>query len=130
MDMGLTNSGAFDARDVDAALRPLGWSELCARLVAAQDLRRIQDPRVRVISGLLQKDRPHSEGTGGGFAKSDFGSFHRVAALMLESGRGRQDFVNPTSSSSGKDAQGKPVDTREPPLIERDPRQADENRHD
>jgi hypothetical protein len=130
MDMGLTNSGAFDARDVDAALRPLGWSELCARLVAAQDLRRVQEPRTLPISELLQMNRTRSEAVAGGFAKSEFGSFHRVAALMLETGRGRQDFVNPTSSSSGKDDQGKPVDTREPPLIARDPRQTDENRHD
>jgi hypothetical protein len=127
MNMGLTDSRAFDSGDADVALRPLGWSELCARLVAAQDLRRIQSPApARLSSGPVKRSGgPDSHDPG-----LEFGSFHRVAALMLESYGPRQDFVNPTSSSSGKDTRGTPVVTREPSHIAREPRQADENRHD
>ena len=120
MDMGLTDSRAFDANDVETALRPLGWGELCARLVAAQDLRRVQAPD---RSGF-------PTGRDSGDFAPDSGSFHRVAALMLDSIGRREGFVNRTSSSSGKDSQGTSVATREPSRLSREPRQDDENRHD
>lgn len=119
MDMGQTESRAFEAPPEATALRPLAWGELCARLVAAQDLRRIQ------AHDTLQAG-PHT------------GSFHHGAAALLGSAEpgiprveaGRQDFVNPTSSANGKGNQGTPVGDSETSLIERQTRQSDENRHD
>jgi hypothetical protein len=49
---------------------------------------------------------------------------------MLEQHDPVEGFVNPTSSVYGKDNQGKTVISSESPLIERDPRQSDENCHD
>ena len=119
MDMGQTESRAFEAPPEAAALRPFGWGELCARLVAAQDLRRIQ-------AQDTQRSGPR------------LGSFHEGAATLLgsaEAGRqsaeaGDQDLVNPTSSTNGKGNQGTPVGDSETSLIERQTRQSDENRHD
>jgi hypothetical protein len=115
MDMGFSDSRAFDPGDAALALRPLGWSELCARLVAAQDLRRHQAGRI---------------GQGAAGASAPAGSFHGAAARMLEQHDPVEGFVNPTSSVYGKDNQGKTVISSESPLIERDPRQSDENCHD
>jgi hypothetical protein len=121
MDMGFTDSRAFDANAVEAALRPLGWSELCARLVAAQDLRRTQ-------AGQLVQVVP-----GAGAAMSsgrESGSFHRGAARMLEHFDAGKDCINPTSSTYGKDNQGTSVDSRQTSLSACSLRQADENCHD
>jgi hypothetical protein len=121
MDMGFTDSRAFDANAVEAALRPLGWSELCARLVAAQDLRRAQ-------AGQLGQVVP-----GAGAAMSsgrESGSFHRGAARMLEHFDAGKDCINPTSSTYGKDNQGTSVDSRQTSLSACSLRQADENCHD
>ena len=117
MDMGFSDSRSFDASDVAPGLRPLGWSELCARLVAAQDLRRHQAGSAGRVAA-------------GAGALAPAGSFHRLAARMLEQHVAAQDFVNSTSSVYGKDNQGTPVVSRENPLIERATRQADENCHD
>jgi hypothetical protein len=133
MDMSLTDSRAFDAADPDAALRPLGWSELCARLVAARDFRRDRDNgagqhAARSESGL----RPQSGAAVGTVlaAGTAPGSFHRGTARMLaDIDKGKRD-VNPTSSTYGKDNQGTPVDSRNTSLTAPAGRQADENRHD
>ena len=119
MDMGQTESRAFEAPPEAAALRPFGWGELCARLVAAQDLRRIQ------AQGTLRAG-PHA------------GSFHQGAAALLGSAEAGwqnveavgQEPVNPTSSTNGKGNQGTPVGDSETSLIERQTRQSYENRHD
>jgi len=117
MDMGFSDSRPFDPGDGGTGLRPLGWRELCARLVAAQDLRRDQADRTdRAVTGAV--------------APALVGSFHRGAARMLERHEPGQDFVNPTCSVSGKGNQGKTVISNECPLIERATRQADENCHD
>jgi hypothetical protein len=113
MDMGFSDSRSFDPSDGAVGLRPLGWSELCARLVAAQDLRRQADRAGRAVTG--------------GLAPAAVGSFHRGAAHMLEHHGPVQDFVNSTSSGSGKGNQGKTVASKHSPLIERATRQADEN---
>ena len=117
MDMGFTDSLAFESQDSAAKLRPLGWSELCARLVAAQDLRRLQ-AGARIAG---------ASGTG---TDAPLGSFHEGAALMLEQDSATKGFVNSTSSGYGKDNQGTSVGSRENPLIERCQRQADEYCHD
>lgn len=119
MDMGHTESRAFDALPEAGALRPLGWSELCARLVAAQDLRR--------VSATAPDARAPRQG-----------SFHQGAAALIGSAEpgahsaeaGAQDFVNPTSSTNGKGNHGIDFGTSEIPLNERQSRQSDENRHD
>ena len=49
---------------------------------------------------------------------------------MLEHHDGAQDLINPTSSIYRKGHEGKLVDSREIPLIERSTRLADENCHD
>jgi hypothetical protein len=112
MDMVLPDSLAFTAPDPSQGPRPLGWDELCARLVAAQDLRR------------LHASLPTGDAQVAG------GSFNPLAATLLWRGHGHQDFVNPTSSSSGKDNQGNAVGSREPSAIACEQRQADENCHD
>ena len=117
MDMAFSDSRAIESYDIPGVRRPLGWSELCARLVAAQDLRRLQsgaDIRPGVTAG----------GTATG------GSFHLAAAHMLEHHGAPQGFVNSTSSVNRKDNQGTSSGSRENPLTEYAQRQADENCHD
>ena len=114
MDMAFPESFAFDSRQGDLAMRPLGWSELCARLMAAQQLRRLQ-------SGACHRSSGTSE------ALAPVGSFHRVAANMLDRSESPKDFINSTSSAYRKGNQGTSVDSRENPLIVRSVRQADEN---
>jgi hypothetical protein len=116
MDMAFPDSLALDSHDVAVAMRPLGWSELCARLVAAQDLRRLQA-------------RANVSGARGTDASPPAGSFHGAAAHMLEH-HSVKGFINLTSSVYRKGNQGTSVDSRENPLIERAQRQADENCHD
>jgi len=109
MDMEFTTSRAFDANDSAPGLRPLGWSELCARLAAAQDLRRTGLPGVGAFGDTVDR------------ANARWGSFHHPAAMMLlddepgpawvepEQAEGR---VNPMCSMDGNDGSGKPVDIK------------------
>lgn len=99
--MVLTDSHLFDTASGEQTLRPLGWSELCARLVAAQDLRRDQ----RRASFVL----PDVAGT-------HVGSFHPVTALMLESVGWHEEVINPDVSSYGKQKTAKLVDSNTPPM--------------
>ena len=134
MEMGLHDLNAFDATDVETALRPLGWSELCARLVAAQDFRRSLGGLDFAPSGggvvqRLRADRPtHTQpGTASGGVP---GSFHHGTALMLEHFETGNRVVNSTSSTYGKDHQGIRVDSRQTTLSAFAERQADENSYD
>lgn len=68
MEMGFHDCRPPEAGESTQELRPLGWRELCARLAAAQDLRRI------LSDG---DDRPHAQGAA---------SFHLPAARLLVSG--------------------------------------------
>jgi hypothetical protein len=129
MDMSFTDSRAFDAAEPDTVPRPLGWSELCARLVAAQDLRRQRDnakgqPALRSVPGRRQ-----GSGAAMGVGTAP-GSFHPGTARMLSDNDKSKPDVNPTYSTYGKDNQGKPVDSRKTSLTAPAERQADENRHD
>jgi len=108
MDMGFDDSHPGETGDAAGRLRPLGWRELCARLAAAQDLRR----EVSILSGLLGRTGERSK-TGGG-------SFHHPAAMLLQGGAlpeaglelgTHQNYqaegrVNPSSSTNGKHAGG------------------------
>lgn len=92
MDMSFNDPGSFAPADVGTGLRPLAWHDLCARIAAAQDLRR--------AFGQLEN---------AGEAVSP-GSFHGKAARIIASGfsgvsaYGGMDevAVNPTSSMNGK----------------------------
>ncbi|WP_295527303.1 hypothetical protein [Novosphingobium sp. Chol11] len=89
MDMGFIDSHPFGARDSDNALRPLGWSDLCARLLAAQAAR-------RVLGKDYGADVARPDGLSGG-------SFHYPSAIMmLQPLSDDESAVNPISSVNGK----------------------------
>jgi hypothetical protein len=112
MNMAFPDSRGFDAGATVPGLRPLAWSELCARLVAAQDLRRVR--------ALAADPRPVD-------AAPAPGSFHGAAAHLLEHHGGSQDLINPTSSINRKGRAGNIVDSRDPPAERAPERLADEN---
>ncbi len=90
MDMGFSDSQPFGVRDPGEGLRPFGWSELCARLSAAQAAR-------RVLGQKHGADHPGSDGT-------LVGSFHYPSAIkMLQISSGDESTVNLFSSVNGKD---------------------------
>jgi hypothetical protein len=89
MDMGFIDSQPFGARDSDKALRPIGWSELCARLSAAQAAR-------RVLGKEYGADVARPDGLSGG-------SFHYPSAIMmLKPTCDDECAVNPIPSVNGK----------------------------
>lgn len=138
MDMGFTDSRSFDPGQRDAGeagqgLHPLGWGELCARLVAAQDLRRAQAE----MAPATREAGP--------------GSFHTMAARMLDSllaraaaqrvgiplsagvsaGAEKDEVrVNPMSSSNGKVTQGNTPGSSGAELNPSQAPEPDETRHD
>ncbi len=130
MEMGFNDYRAFDAHDVEAALRPLGWSELCARLVAAQDYRRAlaapDGPAVSRNGSSQLRLAPAPD------VQTDAapGSFHSGTARMLEHFEKGNRAINPDSSTYGKDKEGTQGDSRQTSLSAFAERQADENRHD
>ncbi len=79
------------------SLRPLGWHELCARLIAAQDLRKAVKPAL-----------PDSAVLHGG------ASFHVLAARLLATGENAEMPVNPTRSTNGK-AEGGTLPAKQTP---------------
>ncbi|WP_157088857.1 hypothetical protein [Novosphingobium capsulatum] len=89
MDLGFEDLRGLVGAESAGVLRKLHWAEFCARLEAAQDLRRVSQDSVLAMPG----------GTG-------LGSSHRVAAWMLhkagEHTAGHEDLVNPNSSVNGK----------------------------
>lgn len=78
MELGFNDQFGVESGEERLGLRPLGWSELCARVAAAQDLRR------EVLSA----------GTG---ADGSGASFHRPAARLL------QDIVHSTENGKSED---------------------------
>jgi hypothetical protein len=99
MDLGFDDLRGKAGAESAGVLRELHWAEFCARLEAAQDLRRLsQDAALAPPGGTSP------------------GSFHRVAAWMLHRAQSqgtkeswirdrnndREDLVNPTSSANGK----------------------------
>jgi hypothetical protein len=89
MDMGFIDSQPFGVRDSGERLRPLGWSELCARLLAAQAARRML-----------------GQTYGADFTGSDRlseGSFHYPSAIMmLQASCDDESAVNLIPSVNGK----------------------------
>jgi len=100
MDMSFNPPGAFApagigaefATDFGSGLRPMSWHELCARIAAVQDLR-------RVMASISSDEVSISTG-----------SFHGQAARIIASGFSGvpahsaegEGIVNPTSSANGK----------------------------
>jgi len=92
MDMSFTQPGVFAPTEAGAGLRPMTWHELCARIAAVQDLR-------RVMASAGQSDDAIFSG-----------SFHGQAARLIASGFSgapaqrmeSEGIVNPTSSANGK----------------------------
>jgi len=89
MELAFHISRTADSVESVQDLRAIGWSELCARLVAAQDLRRTFDACP-------------ADG-----ASAVAGSFHRAAARALARQRECEGPVNPNPSGDGKGALGK-----------------------
>jgi len=60
MDMGFIDSRTPEAGDSVQELKPLGWRELCARLAAVQDLRRVlvEGSALPPVSGEASFYRP------------------------------------------------------------------------
>ena len=78
MELGFNDQFGVESGEEQRGLRPLGWSELCARVAAAQDLRR------EILNAGTCVD-------GGG------ASFHRPAARLL------QDIVHSTENGTYED---------------------------
>ena len=89
MDMAFIDSQPLGACDSGQALRPLGWSEFCARLSAAQAARRVlgQD----VVKEGSRADRL----SGGSF-------YYPAAALLQQPLCDDERAVNPILSANGK----------------------------
>ncbi|WP_225207423.1 hypothetical protein [Novosphingobium huizhouense] len=109
MDLGFNDVWGGEAAVDAQRLRPLAWADLCARLVAAQDLRREMQP---------ERDRPALDAAAPA-------SFHRPAAQLLRdiaipaATAIRERSVNLSPSGNGKDDGGTPwshtVTGRTPP---------------
>lgn len=90
MDMGFADQHWLDVagftRESDAPLRPVGWTELCARLAAGQDFR-------AVLAGDAEA-----------LGARRVASFHRSAAEMLAGASFGGEVVNLNPSVNGKAA--------------------------
>ncbi len=92
MDMSFENQGLFAPAETGPGLRQMTWHELCSRIAAVQDFRRL----------MAVKDSPE------GFPST--GSFDGCTARIIASGfsgvpaqlSDNESLVNPTSSVNGK----------------------------
>ncbi len=108
MDMSFNDPGGFATGDVAPGLRPLTWDSLCARIAAAQDLR-------RALTARPGQGSADAHGTAAGATLAASGSFHRQAATFIASGIAGvsphmgmgEHFVNPNPSANGKANPGK-----------------------
>lgn len=95
MDLGFSDSRGFAPSDSAGGLRPLGWGELCARLAAAQDLRR---------AGLAVATAATEQ--------ASTASFHQASAILLRGEAGprqveqAEGHVNPIVSANGNHGHG------------------------
>lgn len=109
MDMSFNDPGGFATGDASLGLRPLTWDGLCARIAAAQDLRRA----LTAWPGLSETG--HRVIATGDAVKAG-GSFHRQTATFIASGivgvspqmGAGEHLVNPNSSVNGKANPGTP----------------------
>ena len=125
MEMRFSDSRPLVPSETSGGLRPLGWSELCARLVAAHDTRSVLEgrtisPTAGPISANSHCGITDSHGAAGF-------SFHESAAALLRSVElDAEALVNPASSANGNDAEGK--EETGPNVAQK--RRPDEIRHD
>jgi hypothetical protein len=92
MDMSFNPSGAFAPTEIGGGLTPMTWGGLCARIAAAQDLRRAM------------------AAASAGEETISTGSFHGRAARIIATGFSGvstqsaegECLVNPVSSANGK----------------------------
>lgn len=132
MEMRFTDSRPQRSQDSSHGLRPLGWGELCARLVAAHDTR-----------GALTAMRTGSDlgqggarlGTASGQRADSYAesrmlkgfSFHDSAAALLQSVEVQAEgAVNLASSANGNDVRGNTSAVPNAAMK----RRSDENCHD
>lgn len=96
MEMRFTDSRPLEPSDSSLGLRPLGWSELCARLVAAHDTRRVLAGTFACAGAALEPG-----------AQKQQASFHSSAAALLKSVEAQSETtVNPASSANGNGERG------------------------
>lgn len=101
MDMSFNQPGAFALSDTGGGLRPMTWHELCARIAAGQDLR-------RVIASASVEEQTISTGSFHGRAARIIATgFSGVSAQTTEG----EERVNPVSSANGKAQLGTTVRT-------------------
>jgi hypothetical protein len=89
MDMLFTDSQPVSPRDSGQLLRPLGWSEFCARLAAAQATRRV------LGQGAVAEDVRGDRLSGGSF-------YYRAATAMQRPDCDDDRTVNLILSANGK----------------------------
>jgi len=101
MDMSFNQPGVFAPSEIGVGLRPMTWHDLCARIAAVQELR-----RVMALAGAEEE-------------AISTGSFHGRAARIIatafssvsaQSNEG-EGLVNPVSSANGKAQLGTTVQT-------------------
>ena len=108
MELMFTDSRPQMPGDSSQGLRPIGWSELCARLVAAHDTRGVLAGSTDgTVTGAKDGRRAASEeGMAGSHTAKSF-SFHGSAAALLRNVEVQAEgAVNPASSANGNDAEG------------------------
>ena len=104
MEMRLSDSWPQAPGDSCLGLRPLGWSELCARLVAAHDTRGALAGTAS--ASVLARSIASDGGASGPHGWQGF-SFHESAAVLLRSVETEaEELVNPASSANGNDVEG------------------------
>lgn len=104
MEMRFSDSWPHAPGDSGRRLRPLGWSELCARLVAAHDTRGVLPA---TGSGLVVASSAGSDGGASGPHGGKGFSFHESAAVLLRRVEMEaEEPVNPASSANGNDVTG------------------------
>lgn len=92
MDMSFENQGLFAPAETGPGLRRMTWHELCSRIAAVQDFRRLMG------SSGNSEITPSTGSFDGRTARIIASGFSGVPAQSIEN----EGLVNPTSSVNGK----------------------------
>jgi hypothetical protein len=104
MEMRFSDSWPQLPSDSHHGLRPLGWGELCARLVAMHDTRGVLPGSTPGLVSARNTDL--DVGASGPNGGKGF-SFHESAAVLLRSAEAEaEEPVNSSSSANGNDVNG------------------------
>lgn len=98
MDMSFNNPGQFVPADAGAGLRLMTWHDLCSRIAAMQDLRRI------MATAGYSDEVPSTGSFDGRTARIIASGFSGVSAQSGDD----EGVVNPESSVNGKAPSGTP----------------------